>query len=300
MAESFDEQNLILIIDDNVDVIRLLNVILKDEGQLLFATSGEAGVQIALERRPQLILLDVDMPGMDGYEVCHTLKIDCDSCDSAIIFVTAYTNMENEVRALDAGAADFITKPLNPRVVVARVRTHLELQRRAVALVRFANKDTLTGLFTRHYFDEILEKEFQRHQRQKLPLGIVLVDVDYFKAYSEGYGAQAADFCLKTVADAINSATRRPGEIVARYTAEKFVVLLPYTSLDEVQSYGAWIGEYIRQLVLPHQFSVCADIVTISVGISAVIPDENYSTTRLIEEAENSLLQGSSKNRSEQ
>ena len=157
MPTLLEQRSLILIIDDSVDTIRLLSGMLKDQGQILFATSGAEGIQLAHQRQPQLVLLDVGMPEMDGYEVCRQLKGDLDTQDSAILFVTAQSDMASEIEALDAGAVDFITKPLNPPVVRARVRTHLKLQRTSAELMQLANKDGLTGLFNRRYFDEQLE-----------------------------------------------------------------------------------------------------------------------------------------------
>jgi len=193
MSEYQQTQNLILIIDDDPMAIRLLSNILKEQGTIIFATSGEAGLQLARERRPQLILLDAEMPVMDGYEVCRKLKSDPDAGSASIIFVTANTSMESEIAALDGGAADFIIKPLNAAVALARVRTQLRIQQQAAEMAHLANRDGLTGLFNRRYLDQVLEKEGARHKRQRLPLGLAMIDIDYFKLYNDGYGHQAGD-----------------------------------------------------------------------------------------------------------
>ncbi|MES2130568.1 MAG: diguanylate cyclase [Pseudomonadota bacterium] len=291
------EPALILIIDDNVGMIRLLSSLLSEQGQILFATSGEAGLKIARERRPQLILLDVEMAGMDGYEVCRRIKADPDAGNCALIFVTAHDSMESEVAALEAGAVDFISKPLNPPVVRARVRTHLKLQLHAEAMVRLANRDGLTGLFNRRYFNEMAEKEFQRSRRQALPLALAFVDIDHFKAYNDSYGHQAGDTALVQVAQAICAATRRPGEVMARYGGEEFVALLPHTNADEATRYGEWLVECVRGLQMEHAHAGASGHVSISVGMTAFVPNRDDTLAGMIELADQALYLAKSSGR---
>ncbi|MES2354052.1 MAG: diguanylate cyclase [Pseudomonadota bacterium] len=291
MPDTPETSSLMLIIDDSVDNIRLLSGMLKDQGQILFATSGEAGIQLAQQRQPDLILLDVEMPHMNGYAVCRQLKADANTQRSAVIFVTAHTTAESEIEALEAGAVDFITKPLNPPVVRARVQTHLRLQHHSAALSKLAVRDSLTGLYNRRYFDDQLENEFKRHRRQQLPLGLALIDVDHFKMYNDGYGHQEGDICLGKVANAINSSTRRPGEIVARYGGEEFVVILPYATPEDAQKYGELICKRIQELNIAHAHSATAHNVTVSVGLTSAVPDDSNSTRQLIKAADDALYQ---------
>ncbi|WP_219116689.1 diguanylate cyclase [Janthinobacterium sp. UMAB-56] len=284
-----EEQSRILIIDDSVTSIRLLSAILKDLGRIWFATSGEAGIALAREHQPQVILLDVEMPLMSGYEVCKLLKENSDTRDASIIFITARSSMESEIQALEAGAVDFITKPLNQPVVRARVCTQLNVQRQAQALIRLANRDGLTGLFNRRYFNEMIALEFSRHQRQGHFLGLALIDIDHFKAFNDGYGHLNGDTCLSMVAQTIALETKRPGEIVARYGGEEFVAILPHTTLEDASKYGAWLCEKVDDLKIPHQFSSCASVVTISVGVAALVPSENSTIRDLINAADQAL-----------
>jgi diguanylate cyclase (GGDEF)-like protein len=281
----------ILIIDDSPDIIRLLGAMLKDQGQILSATTGAAGIHLACQRQPDLILLDVEMPNMNGYEVCRALKSDPATQRCAIIFVTAHHSAESEIAALEAGAVDFITKPLNQPVVRARVQTHLRLQLHSETLSKLANKDGLTGLFNRRYFDEQLEKEFQRHKRQKLPLGIVFIDIDYFKRYNDSYGHLQGDICLQSVAKAIDTSTRRPDEIVARYGGEEFIVILPYTAPSDAHSYGNWICRRVQELGIEHAQSSVATTVTISAGATSMIPGSTETVQDLITAADEALYQ---------
>lgn len=297
MPNLLAEQSLILIIDDSVDMIHLLSGMLEHQGQILFATNGEDGIRLARQRQPQLILLDVEMPGMNGYEVCATLKNDPDTHDCAIIFVTAKTGMESEIAALEAGAVDFITKPFNPAVVRVRVQTHLKLQQHDAMMTRLASRDGLTGLYNRRYFDEALTGEFERHRRQKLPFSLALIDIDHFKAYNDSFGHLNGDDCLKSVAAAISNSTHRPGEIVARYGGEEFVTILPHTDHAAAQQYGELICARIRGLNITHPLSTAANNVTVSVGLACVVPHEGESTQLLIAAADRVLYQAKSAGR---
>ncbi len=297
MPKPPEANSLILIVDDSVDAIRLLSGMLKDMGQIIFATSGAAGIELAQQRRPQLVLLDVEMQAMDGHEVCRRLKADTDMADCAIIFVTAQSTMDSEVEALEAGAVDFISKPLNAAVVRARVRTHLKLQRATAALTHLANKDGLTGLFNRRYFDEQLAREFLRHKRQGLPLSLAFIDIDCFKAYNDHYGHQSGDACLKRVAETIEAATQRPSEVVARYGGEEFVVLLPYTDAADAAKYGLWLCEQVAREALQHERSPVAGHVTVSIGLTSMVPGESNSALTLVADADRALYQAKSAGR---
>ncbi|MFC5697998.1 diguanylate cyclase domain-containing protein [Pseudomonas sp. GCM10022186] len=291
MPELHAEANLILIIDDSADTIRLLSGMLKDQGQILFATSGEMGIELAQSRQPALILLDVEMTGMNGYEVCAALKADPATRDCAIIIVTAHTGMGSEIRALEAGAVDFITKPFNPPVVRARVQTHLRLQQQTSMMRQLANRDGLTGLYNRRCFDEVLTQEFERHRRQHLPLALALIDIDHFKAYNDHYGHPQGDVCLQRVATAIDTVARRPGELVARYGGEEFVIILPHSDAHGARKYGEQLCEVVRNLQLAHQASETAAMVTISVGVASLVPTVESTTLQLIALADQALYQ---------
>jgi PleD family two-component response regulator len=192
-CQTADGKPQILIIDDSIEVIRSLSALLSDKAEILFATSPEKGIYIANKIRPDLILLDVEMPLMDGFEVCRRLKSDPITCDSVVIFVTGHSNSEHEVAALHAGAIDFLSKPLVPAVVRARVQTHLSLIEKTKLLTRLAKYDGLTGIYNRRYFDTQLSEELRRHQRQSISLGLAIVDIDHFKDYNDGYGHLRGD-----------------------------------------------------------------------------------------------------------
>ncbi|SFG11843.1 diguanylate cyclase (GGDEF) domain-containing protein [Duganella sp. CF458] len=284
-------ESTILIIDDNPDTIRLMSAMLREQARVLFATNGMAGLEIARAQRPQLILLDLQMKSMDGFAVCERIMADPDLRHCPVIFVTASSGVESEIACLDAGAVDFITKPLSGPVVQARVRTHLRLQAALASLDTLAHKDGLTGLHNRRYFDEQIALEVARHRRQGAALGVALVDVDHFKLYNDHYGHQMGDECLRAVAQALAQCTRRPGELVARYGGEEFVVLLPNSCGNNMQRYGAWLCQHMAELQLPHAASPVAPHVTISVGLCSLAPDMDDTPARLLEAADKALYE---------
>ena len=291
------DRPLILVIDDSPESIRLLSGLILDKGEVLFATSGEAGLNLARQRRPDLILLDVEMPDLSGYEVCRQLKDDPDTCDIAVMIVTSHHSSAHEVQALESGAIDFLTKPLAPAVVRARVQTQLTLKSQADALHRQAMLDGLTGLYNRAYFHEHLELEWRRHQRQRAPLGFALLDVDFFKAFNDQYGHVAGDACLRRVAAALMASTRRPAEFVVRYGGEEFAIVMPNTPREEIGRFGDWICQQVQALAIPHRGSSAAPIVTLSAGLAVMVPAPDLGWSDLIERADRALYRAKQEGR---
>ena len=212
----------LLIVDDQPVNIQALHRVFAADCQVLMATDGARAPQLCRDRQPDLVLLDVQMPGMDGHELCAEMKADPLLRSIAVIFVTAQDQPEDETRALDAGAADFITKPFNATVVRARVRTQLTLKAQADLLRELAFVDGLTGVHNRRHFDERFMAEARRAQRTRAPLAVVLADVDHFKRYNDALGHLAGDDCLRRVAAALRACLRRPSDLLARYGAEEF------------------------------------------------------------------------------
>ncbi len=279
----------ILIIDDSPHVIRLLTALVDGKAVVHFAKSGIEGIRMAKELRPAVILLDIDMPGMSGLEVCRELKNDPDTRDSAILVVTGHNHDTMEIAALAAGAVDFIGKPVNGPIVQARVQTHLTLQMQSAVLRQLAHHDGLTGLFNRRYFDASLATECRRHRRQNQILGVAYVDIDNFKLYNDHYGHVLGDDALKLVANALQAAARRPGEVVARCGGEEFAVILPNLSEEDLPAFGLRLCEHVRQLAIPHAYSTSAGVVTVSVGLTGQIPRAQDAPNQLMMAADAAL-----------
>lgn len=257
----------LLVVDDQPINIQALHRVFAGDCQVLMATDGARALQLCRDRQPDLVLLDVQMPGMDGHELCAELKADPLLRCIAVIFVTSQDRPEDETRALEAGAADFITKPFNPTVVRARVRTQLTLKAQADLLRELAFIDGLTGVHNRRHFDERFLAESRRALRTRAPLAVVLADVDHFKRYNDALGHLAGDDCLRRVASALRACLKRPTDLLARYGGEEFVCLLPDTDLAGAIGVAQLMEQAVRDLALPHPG--VQGCVTISLGVAA-------------------------------
>ncbi len=258
----------LLIVDDQPVNIQALHRVFAADCQVLMATSGAQALALCQERQPDLMLLDVQMPGMDGYELCGHLKADAGLARIAVIFVTASSRPEDETRGLEAGAADFITKPFNPAVVRARVRAQLTIKLQADLLREMAFVDGLTGVHNRRHFDEQLQVEMQRAQRSRDSLAVLMADVDYFKRYNDEYGHLAGDDCLRRVARTLKNCLRRPGDVLARYGGEEFACILPDTGLPGALSVAENMEAAVRALQMEHAQSGVGSWVSISMGVA--------------------------------
>ena len=254
-------------VDDQPINIQALYQTFAADHQVLMATSGEQALELCATKRPDLVLLDVVMPGMDGYEVCRRLKEDEATRDIPVIFVTAHNDEAAETRGLDAGAVDFISKPINPKIVRARVRTHLTLKAQADLLREWVYTDGLTGVHNRRCFDERLAVEWARAVRSGNALSVVLLDVDFFKRYNDCYGHLAGDECLRRLASALQACVRRPSDLVARYGGEEFVCLLPDTDLAGAMTVAEELGQLLFVQQIAHAESSVAKVVTVSLGV---------------------------------
>lgn len=265
----------ILIVDDIPSNIQVLSLILKDEHEVYFATNGEKAVELARSKLPDLVLLDIMMPGMDGYEVCRKLKADPLTEDIPVIFITARSEVEDETHGLEVGAIDFITKPVSPPIVKARVRNHIQLKRHADLLKRMSFMDGLTGIANRRHFDDMLDKSWRRCERLALPMSLVMLDVDHFKLYNDHYGHQGGDDCLKAVAACMAASVARPDDLAARFGGEEFVCLLPSTDAAGAAEVARQVMEGVRALEIPHAVSPVAPFVTISLGVATLSPAQD-------------------------
>ncbi|MDP1534834.1 MAG: diguanylate cyclase [Rubrivivax sp.] len=292
-----DRRPRLLVVDDQPINIQALYQAFSADHQVFMAKSGEQALQMCAQHAPDLVLLDIMMPGMDGHEVCRRLKSNPATADIPVIFVTAHGEAAAEAEGLDVGAVDFITKPIHPRVVRARVRTHLTLKAQADLLRRWVYIDGLTQIHNRRHFDELLLVEWARAARAGTSLSVVMIDVDFFKRFNDHYGHQAGDDCLRQVAAALRSGLRRPGDLLARYGGEEFVCLLPDTTLAGALELATRLGERIGALQLPHAESAAAAHVTVSLGVGCKGKGEGGSAADLVRDADAQLYMAKSRGR---
>lgn len=282
LLDAADKRPCLLVVDDQPINIQALYRIFAPDHRVLMATSGAKALALCKEDPPDLVLLDVEMPELDGYEVCARLKADEATRNIPVIFVTSHTDADEETRGLELGATDFIAKPVNPAVVRARVKTHLTLKAQSDLLRQMVFLDGLTGVANRRCFDERLDVEWRRAARNASPLALLMLDVDHFKRFNDCYGHQTGDECLRQVAAAIKGSLVRPGDVVARYGGEEFACVLPATDFEGALAVGAGIERAVRGLQIPHSQSDVSDVVTLSIGVSMGLPERDGDPARLL------------------
>lgn len=260
----------ILIVDDDPIALDILRNALVGMGELLRAMGGAEALAMVRKVPVDLILLDALMPGMDGYVTCCMLQRDFP--EIPVIFVTVMNNDVSEVRALRAGAIDFITKPINPPVVRARVATHLKLKAQGDLLRSLSSRDPLTGIFNRRMLEEQMAAEWRRSMRHGQPLSLIMMDIDHFKTYNDHFGHLQGDACLRRVAQCISQSLTRGEDLVARYGGEEFAALLAGAPLEVAAASAEKIRGNLRLLALPHAPSSPMPCVTLSIGVASCTP----------------------------
>ena len=279
----------VLVIDDVEMNANLIASVVGTLCDVLTATSSQQGLALATQCLPDLILLDVLMPDMDGFEVFRQLKNDPRTAHIPVIFLTAMTDASAEEIGLNMGAVDFIAKPFRTAVLLARVRNHLQLAHQRYLLERLSHSDGLTGIANRGYFNTMLAREFSRMQRNSHSLALIMLDVDDFKAFNDHYGHVHGDECLQQVAHAIAQCLHRPGDMAARYGGEEFVCLLPETTLEGALKLAHDIQAAIAALQLPHVQSQAGEFVSVSMGVAAEVPHRLRNSQHLLAVADERL-----------
>ena len=291
--------NLILIVDDDPFLRMQLSRALEKEGyQVIAVSNGEEGLAACKSHHPDVILLDAMMPMMDGFECCLQLRGLTGGDRRPILMITGLEDSESVDRAFEAGAADYVTKPIHWPVLRQRVRRLLE-QSRLRQELEVANEllqrlialDGLTQVASRRRFDECLQQEWLRLARDQLPLSLILCDIDFFKVYNDSYGHIAGDHCLQQVARAIDESVKRPADLVARYGGDEFAVILPHTLPEAAIAVAENIRARVKALEIECAHSQISPYVTLSLGVASIIPERESSPKVLIATADKALYQ---------
>ena len=266
----------VLLIDDSEFVHRLLDARLRSESIILkSAEDGKRGIEMAIEQLPALILLDLDMPVMDGFETLRLLKEETRTRDIPVIVLSGMNSSQDKVAAFDLGAIDFVTKPFELTELRARVRSSLKMYALLQMLAQKAQIDGLSELFNRQYFDDRLKTEYDRAIRHGQALSIAMIDIDNFKSINDTYGHPAGDSVISGVAKLMNRTTRSI-DIACRYGGEEFALIMPET--DPQQAYQ--LCERIRQeCELAHWSRHPARSITISIGVVGAADGEPFNLT---------------------
>ncbi|MDY0975535.1 diguanylate cyclase [Massilia sp. CFBP9012] len=293
------ETQKVLVADDDAINREVLGELLKPEYTVLLARNGAQTLERAARHLPDLILLDVMMPDMDGYEVLRRLRGDPQTAHISVIFISGLDRPEDEANGLKMGASDYIVKPFNQTVVMARVALHLQVVRQRRMLERLANIDGLTELANRRRFDEMYSLEWERARRSGRPLSLAVLDIDAFKQFNDRYGHPAGDRALRSVARVAGFAMSRPGNLAARYGGEELLFLMPDTGALDARSVAEGVREAVAALNIAHETSGVAPLLTVSIGGATLEPSGDEGPAELFEAADAQLYRAKQSGRNQ-
>jgi diguanylate cyclase (GGDEF)-like protein len=286
----------VFIVDDDEMVRLSLGVILEEHFAVDAYSSGQAVLEACEDSLPDLILLDINLPDINGLDICKQLKGKTEFDNVPIIFITSSYDTECQNSCWEAGASDFIGKPITASTLIHRTKNHLENKLRLEKLLQLTYKDSLTGLFNRHYLDLEVANVFKQASREKLPFSLLMLDIDFFKLYNDHYGHPQGDICLKIVADVIERSIQRPQDIAIRYGGEEFLVILPFTDFEGVKFICDRISTELKAINVPHVKSIWGR-VTISIGGVIFEHQSNVSFDNLVNCADEALYAAKSAGR---
>lgn len=287
----------ILIIDDAIDNRTVLSELLMPNHKVFLAKDGAQGLSLACKHSPDLILLDVIMPGMNGHQVIKSLKSDESTMNIPVIFISSKISPEDEKIGLDLGAVDYITKPFHSPIVQARVRNHLRGQRHKNLLEQLALIDCLTEIYNRRFYELDIKKVWSACNRNNTKLSIAMIDIDFFKSYNDEYGHLKGDNALRTVANHIKKQLKRPHDIIARYGGEEFAVILPNTDAESAQRLLSEVCSSVENLQIEHDSSSISHYLTISVGGASTIPTRDMDHESFLKIVDEHLYQAKAQGR---
>lgn len=280
----------ILVVDDMTTTLLLLHDLLKDTYEVKIAKSGTKALEILESPNDiDLILLDIEMPDINGYDVCKRIKNNETIKNIPIIFITGRTSQEDEEYGLNLGAIDYITKPFNKTITKLRLKNYLEMKIKNDLLEKISMYDGLTNIRNRRYFDETFEKTFNEIKRDKKSLAVLMIDIDFFKPYNDNYGHGQGDETLRKVAKALEKTIKRASDFVARYGGEEFVILLKDINKDGVEAVANNLLNAIRELKITHEFSKIENYVTVSIGVSYYNSSSDITKLELLLKADETL-----------
>jgi len=287
-----DRRPHLLIADPSATAAEKLSDTLSPNFQVTLSCNGQDVLNICQEKElPDLILLHEELPFIDGFNVCQQLKSQDKTRNTPVLLMSVKYCEKNEIRALALGAADYVKSSVSNIILTARINTHIQLKRLTETLEARANFDSLTGLYNRREFENLLEQEWRRSCRSHTPLSILFIDIDYFKRYNDTYGHLAGDQCLREIAQSLQQTLSRSGEFVARYGGEEFVALLPHTTNEAAHEGAMRAIQRIHELAIPHSKSEIDQVVSLSIGVATQIPELDDSPQKLLDAADQQLYQ---------
>ncbi|MDD2620110.1 MAG: diguanylate cyclase [Syntrophomonadaceae bacterium] len=267
----------ILIVDDELSNLNVLAEILKNKYKIILSKNGKQALELAIKQPPDLVLLDIIIPDMNGYEILYAFKNNNLLKDIPVIFITALSNDADEEKGLLLGAVDYISKPFTPSIVKARVNNHMKIVRQRKLIESIAMLDSLTEIPNRRNYNSRIEMEWNRAVREKTVLSLLIIDIDCFKGLNDQYGHSKGDEALKMVAHTIFNMINRPADFAARIGGEEFAVLLPNTPAEGARQKAELIRAAIQSLGISHHYSPVCSVLTVSIGGTSCWPNnENH------------------------
>lgn len=289
----------LLIIDDNRLETYILSDILGEDYNIITANSGEEGLEKALQEVPAIILLDIVMPRMDGFEILKRLKDNELTKDIPVIFLTGLTDETTEEKGFLNGVVDYIRKPYNPNIVRARVSRHVQLYLYMKTIESKMQLDGLTGLYNRSAFETKLQNWWDKGKMQGVPISFCIVDIDYFKMVNDTYGHGEGDNVLRKAARAMESKLHKENQFVARYGGEEFAIVLYNAGEEEGKRLAEELRIRIKKLGIPNRNSKVTSVLTISIGGRTEIPTQYSSAEIMIEMADKMLYKAKENGRNQ-
>lgn len=261
-----NEKSLILIVEDSAINGRFCESLLRKNGfETEICTDGESALEFLSKNIPDLILLDIIMPGIDGYQFSESIKVNPRLKDTPVIFLSAMNDEDSIIQGFKSGGVDFITKPFRTQELLARTRTHVELKKAKEKLLQMAITDELTGLANRRYFMERLNSEFDRTKRYESKYSLLMIDIDLFKSINDNYGHRAGDRALQE-ASAVMKRSLRTSDTIGRVGGEEFSVILPETELKAALFIAERLRKRVEETSIIHNSGEIS--LTVSIGIS--------------------------------
>ncbi len=295
----------ILLVEDSPPLRQIMSSYIKRAGHLpLIAESGEAALQMIESERVDLVIMDVEMPGLNGFETTRLMRESLGGHWVPIIFVTGVTDDASFQQGIEAGGDDYMAKPVNPIILTAKIRAferitemQNQLERLNVELESLSQRDGLTELFNRRYFEEVAEREWQVCVRAHQPISVLMMDVDHFKPYNDFYGHQAGDSCLKLVASTLDRSLQRPADLLARYGGEEFIALLPGTDEIGAMTVAENLRKAVAALAIEHAHSGASTHVTVSIGVATTLHITGLNLKKLVSLADKALYRAKEEGR---
>jgi len=315
-----DKISVVLLVDDQPMVVEAIRRMLVNEKDIIFHSCSDSSkaIQTAISVRPTIILQDLIMPGDDGYALIRKYRQIEQLENVPVIILSTKEDPHDKSLAFERGASDYLVKLPDKIELIARIRAHtknylIQCERDAAfeelghlqkqleisnaELQKLTCQDGLTGIANRRRFDTFIRKECLRSFREKNPISLLLIDIDYFKNYNDNYGHLRGDDCICRVAKCLQQAVHRPADLVARYGGEEFSVVLPNTDIDGATKIATQLQKVVNEMRIPHEFSPVSDCVTISMGIACRVASELASPDDLIEMADRALYQAKNSGR---